>query len=126
MDDRHASKVCSRGEADEITDDAAADGDHNRGTIGVYLDERIENAGHRVQILVALAVFDQDRRPIGAGFAEARPVQFPDAMARDQQASRAEPGGIHLAAKELDRAAADDDGIGAAGRRHDDAIYHDC
>ena len=94
---RNAAQVGGRGKADDIADHAAADGDDHRRAIRLGLDQRIEHARHGVEVLVALAVFDQDRRAIRAGFPKPRAVEVPDALARDQQAARAQPGRAHLA-----------------------------
>ena len=75
--DRDAAQVRRRGEADEIADHAAADRDDHRRAIRLGLDQRIEQPRDGIEVLVALAVFDEDRRPVGADLPEQRARENP-------------------------------------------------
>ncbi len=82
---RNAAQVGGCRKPDDIADHAAADGDDHRRAIRLGLDERVEHARHGVEVLVTLAVFDQDRGAIRSGLTELWTVKIPDALARDQQ-----------------------------------------
>ena len=61
LDDRHAAKVGRGGEPGDVADDAAADGDDGRRAIGRGANQRIVDASDGRELLVALAIGDEDR-----------------------------------------------------------------
>ena len=61
--ERDAAQVGRRGEARHVADDAAAERDERRRAIGVRADQRVVDARDGRELLVALAVGDEDRLP---------------------------------------------------------------
>ena len=86
VNERDAPQVGGRGEAGHVADDAAAEGDERGRAIGVRANERVVDADDRRQLLVTLAVGDEDRLGALDGARDARPVQPPHQRARHDEA----------------------------------------
>ena len=80
-----AAQEAGRGKAGGVADDAATDGNHGAAAVGAALDERVVDARHRGQRLVALAVGDEDRLTGDRGL-DACALVTPDDWARHDKA----------------------------------------
>ena len=86
MHQRDAPQVGRRREARHVADHAAAEGDERGRAIGVRANERIVDADDRGQLLVTLAVRDEDRLGAGDGARDPGSVQAPHQRARHDEA----------------------------------------
>src|SRR6185436_18722338 len=94
--------------------DATADGNDRAAAIGARAYERFVDARDRLEVLVALAVGNQDRLGAGRDMLQLRAVQPPDHGTRDDEAPLADAVLIQQRGELLGDAVADPD-CGGAG-----------
>src|SRR6185295_4245291 len=115
VDQSDAAQVGRGGEARHVADDAPAQGDERGRAIGIGADERLVNPCDGRQLLVALAVGDQDRLGRVQRAGELRTVQAPDQRAGHDEAACRGLEIVEHAADAIERAVADRHGVRARG-----------
>jgi hypothetical protein len=113
-----AAQVGRRGKASRVADHAAAHGDDGAAAIGALADQRFVDARDRLQVLVALAVRDQDRLAAAERALNLRAMQAPDHRARHDEPPRADLVRVEQRRDPIGDAFADPD-RGRAGARVD-------
>ncbi len=112
LDDRDAAEVGRGGESGDVADDPAADGDDRRRAIGRGANQGIVDASDGGELLVALAVGNEDRLFRGEP-RERVAVQAPHGGIRHDEAPARRTEGVDDAGETAGDADLDLDGIGA-------------
>ena len=117
VDQRDAAEVGGGRKPGHVPDHAAAKGDDRRRALGVRAHERVVDSGDRGQVLVALAVRDEDRLALD-GPSEARTVKPPDKRARNHEPAFGRVRCVEHPVEVFDGLVFDGDAV-RAGRRRD-------
>ncbi len=119
--ERDPAQERRRGESGGVANDAAADGDDGAAAIGAGADQRLVDARDRLQVLVALAVGDENRVAGAERARDALAVKPPDHRARDDEALAAGAMRVEQRGRPIGDAVADPDRRRARPRVHVDA-----
>jgi hypothetical protein len=65
LHETYSAKICCRSKPDKVADDAAANGDDHRRSIGVHLDQCFIDTSNRDVVLESFAVGNQNRFGFG-------------------------------------------------------------
>jgi hypothetical protein len=90
VDEGDAAEIGGRGKACGVTDNASADGDDGAASVRARADQRLVDARDRLQVLVPLAVRNQNRLRAVEGRPEPLAVEPPDDGAGDDEATSAD------------------------------------